>query len=106
MGFQLGVETIAIGFLHYRDRSPNALTADGQGRTLVAGFNQNVRARPGLAAKAATKGCYGRRDGRMQCPHDNVSIKLSNILRPSVPPNSGSTTRSGCGIRPSTLRFS
>src|SRR5689334_17662200 len=43
---------------------------------------------------------------RRDLGHDKVSIRLSNMPRPSVPPSSGSTTRSGCGMRPKTLRFS
>src|SRR5436305_257895 len=35
-----------------------------------------------------------------------VSSSPSNSRRPSVPPCAGSTTRSGCGIRPSTLPLS
>src|SRR5690348_2693707 len=38
--------------------------------------------------------------------HDSDSSRLSNRARPSVPPSSGSQTRSGCGMSPSTLRFS
>ena len=38
--------------------------------------------------------------------HDSASIRLSNRARPSVPPKADRTTRSGWGIRPSTLRFS
>lgn len=38
--------------------------------------------------------------------HPKLSNNPSNRARPSVPPKSGSTTRSGCGISPSTLRFS
>src|SRR5207302_11056865 len=38
--------------------------------------------------------------------HDSDSSRLSNSARPSVPPSSGSQTRSGCGISPSTLRLS
>src|ERR1700690_4436655 len=43
---------------------------------------------------------------RRDLGHDRVSTRLSNTPRPSVPPSSGSTTRSGCGIRQRTLRFS
>src|SRR4051794_372878 len=35
-----------------------------------------------------------------------AAARLSNMPRPSVPPTSGSTRFSGCGIRPSTLRRS
>src|SRR5215203_1301411 len=35
-----------------------------------------------------------------------TAARLSNIPRPSMPPTSGSTRFSGCGIRPSTLSFS
>jgi len=47
------------------------------------------------------------RSGRCDASlHPSASNNPSNSARPSVPPSSGSTTRSGCGIRPSTLRFS
>src|SRR5579871_243760 len=38
--------------------------------------------------------------------HESVSTRLANSAFPSVPPRSGSITRSGWGIRPRTFRFS
>ena len=36
--------------------------------------------------------------------HESASASASNMTRPSAPPSAGSAARSGCGIRPSTVR--
>src|SRR5690242_3985551 len=44
--------------------------------------------------------------GRRALAHRALPAIDSNILRPSLPPSSGSTACSGCGIRPKTLKRS
>ena len=61
------------------------------------GFRQDRRRPHDLAAVVLTAA---------QAAFARLPVRLSNMPRPSMPPTSGSTRFSGCGMRPSTFSFS
>ena len=87
---------------------PIAITSS----TTITNMNERAALVPvGAGVAVCMRGCLDRKGGGSEADIGwrqaaTAASRLSNTLRPSMPPRSGSIRRSGWGMRPTTRRLS